>query len=57
MASDRGRLGTRVLCLALVVVVVLCGAASASVGDRLPEFKQCLEVTVARLSPRRDREG
>ncbi|POR31261.1 Protein PER1 [Tolypocladium paradoxum] len=46
MASDRGRLGTRVLCLALAVVV-LCGAAGASVGDRLPEFNQCLEVCKA----------
>lgn len=48
MASDRGRLGTRVLCFALVAVV-LFGLASASVGDRLPEFKQCLEVIIARL--------
>ncbi|GJN73090.1 hypothetical protein PLIIFM63780_007156 [Purpureocillium lilacinum] len=45
MASDRrARPWTRVLSLALVLVL-LCGAAHASVGDRLPEFKQCLEAS------------
>lgn len=31
--------------LLLLLVLVLCGTAvEASVGDRLPEFKECVEV-------------
>ncbi|PHH87111.1 hypothetical protein CDD83_9298 [Cordyceps sp. RAO-2017] len=41
--SDSGRPWTRVAVLTLLVLA-LCGAASASVGDRLPEFHHCLEV-------------
>lgn len=39
------------LATVLVVVLLLAGPAVASVGDRLPEFKECVEVCVCvRLS-------
>ncbi|KAH7326631.1 Per1-like-domain-containing protein [Stachybotrys elegans] len=45
MASHRGRPLIRVLPLALLLVVFfLAASVTASPGDRLPEFKQCLEL-------------
>ncbi|KAM4059583.1 per1-like family protein [Hirsutella rhossiliensis] len=41
--SHSGRSWARVLVLTLVALA-LCGAASASVGDRSAEFRKCLEV-------------
>lgn len=30
--------------LALLAIVLFAGAAKASVGDRLPEFRDCVQV-------------
>ncbi|KFH43623.1 hypothetical protein ACRE_056120 [Hapsidospora chrysogenum ATCC 11550] len=46
MALQRGRSWTPVLSLTLLLL--LCtGTARASIGDRLPDFKQCLELCKA----------
>ena len=44
MAPNRGAFWTQVLPLT-AVILLLAGLAEASVGDRLPEFKQCLDVS------------
>ncbi|PHH61855.1 hypothetical protein CDD81_7783 [Ophiocordyceps australis] len=44
MASHRGRL---LHATALVALLALCTSVTASLGDRLPEFRQCLEVCEA----------
>ncbi|KAK7423347.1 hypothetical protein QQX98_001138 [Neonectria punicea] len=43
MASQRGRPWTRILSLT-VLVLALAATAHGSVGDRLPEFRECLQV-------------
>lgn len=43
MAPNRGSFWAQALPLA-AVVLLLAGLAEASVGDKLPEFKQCLDV-------------
>ncbi|KFA74850.1 hypothetical protein S40288_03501 [Stachybotrys chartarum IBT 40288] len=44
MASLRGRSCIRVLSLTVLLLLVFSPFASASVGDRLPEFRQCLQI-------------
>ncbi|KAL2212235.1 Per1-like protein [Sarocladium strictum] len=43
MAPNRGSFWAQALPLA-AVILLLAGLAEASVGDKLPEFKQCLDV-------------
>lgn len=43
MTGQRGRLRTLVLSLALILVLYV-RTTDASVGDRLPQFKECLQV-------------
>jgi hypothetical protein len=49
MAPNRGTFWATALPLA-AVVLLLAGVAEASVGDKLPEFKQCLDVRVPYIS-------
>lgn len=43
--TGAGRIRPRPLFLALAICVLLfCAGVHASVGDRLPEFRQCVEV-------------
>lgn len=45
MTTGAGRIRPRPLFLALAICVLLfCAGVHASVGDRLPEFRQCVEV-------------
>ena len=40
------KMRTAQLCYSLVVLSILGGVAQASLGDRLPEFKECVQVRV-----------
>ena len=51
MARLRGRSWTGVLSLTFVVIVLFSAVAHASVGDRLPEFRECLKVRDTSVQP------
>ncbi|PTB69933.1 Per1-like protein [Trichoderma citrinoviride] len=46
-APSGGRPGFRAISLMLLVAALFAGAGLASVGDQLPEFKQCLDICKA----------
>lgn len=50
MAAQRGRPWTRVLSLT-VLILAFVATVSASTGDKLPEFQNCLKVSFSSTLP------